>query len=170
MTLTDTSNGTFELVVQYLHTGKFILPANIRDSVETVTQLLDFAVLTDVLLIPNAHTAIGERLTSLLKPFTNGNANTRLPLHTEHLANALGLPEGHPIRVLIVQACVFMYLRSIHRLQKFKFEKELREIDGFAADMFCEVDKVMRLKGKNRGLVFAGEVWVCPMTGEQGRL
>lgn len=92
----------------------------------------------------------------LLGPFDDILSNikeilisSQLSLQPEHIRGASELPSGHGLRKLFAQACVKRYINDTIRDSKsFRFATEMDEVESFAADLFKEVDKVLRQRHK----------------------
>lgn len=93
------------------------------------------------------NTGLAERI-ELLGPFDNVVSSMeeilmsdRSALRPEHIRSAAELPSGHAVRALFAAACVKPYLHHVspkadfHDSLEFKLQKELDEIDSFAADL-----------------------------------
>lgn len=102
-----------------------------------IARLLSFLKLADrIMLLGSFNEVIGAIKALLLE--------SRSSLQPEHIRSATELPAGHGVRKLFAQASVRDYLASRFSGTKkgyFKFEKELEEVEGFAADLFKEYDQ-----------------------------
>jgi predicted Zn-dependent protease len=65
--------------------------------------------------------------------------NTEL-INSEHIVSAVHLPEGHEVRKILAATSVKGYLKK----DKYKFEKETKEILGFSSNLLKEVKNALK--------------------------
>jgi hypothetical protein len=127
--LEETTAKTFDLVIQWIYTGKLILPATPTSAAETFTQLLGFVKLADRLNLLGPLDTVVSSMKALL-------VSDRDLLKPVHIREAAELPREHAVRSLFADACVreyTLFLRIPGRV--FRFPAELKEIDSFALDL-----------------------------------
>lgn len=149
LTLKDTNSDAFELVIQWMYTGHFVLPAIVQTDADSISRILDFLNAADFLdLIGSPYRVVADAIKEKL-------IKSREVLESAHILKAMALPSEHLTRKLVLQACVGLYFISLGGSWKyerkysttrspFKFEKELTQLDGFAADLFRLYDEVRR--------------------------
>lgn len=116
---------------------------------------------------------------SLLGPFdvllrrmrTTLVSSNRLLLPS-HIRRAAELPRGHEVRKLIAQACVAPYISDskVQGSREFRFGVELREVEAFAADLFCEYNLVVRQGSVEMDSGRLSFLFTDPLTGRPVRL
>ncbi|KAJ6102136.1 hypothetical protein N7486_004563 [Penicillium sp. IBT 16267x] len=127
---------------------------------ERISALIEFARFADMCLISEELFDLIERNLSLVILNSQSNSAqddtslddtsldasldaTSLHLHhvtKDHIGSAMRLPMGNPVRKLMVKACVGNFLGPT----MFKFERETRDIDDFAADLLCTVRDTLK--------------------------
>jgi len=156
--LKDTTADAFELVIQWIYTGNLVLPAIVQTDTDAISRILDFLNAADFLdLDGNPYPAVVEELKARL-------IKSREALNSAHIIKAMALPSEHTTRKVIMQACIGLYFISLGAswtyerhyttsMFPFKFDKELTQVDGFAADLFRLCDEVRRTKDSSWGSV-----------------
>lgn len=83
---------------------------------------------------------------------------SRTKLESNHIILVAKLPHGHPLRLLLAEACVMAYVKSLqlgpdgingrrsHRRLRFRFQQELDTLDSFASDIQRLFQKIMAAK------------------------
>jgi hypothetical protein len=127
--LEETTSKTFDLIIQWIYTGKLILPTSSSGAAETFTQLLAFVRLADRLDLVGPFDSVISSMKSLL-------VKHRELLMPMHVRDAVELPREHAVRSLFADACVKEYTKALRSSKEvFKFHMELKEIDSFASDL-----------------------------------
>jgi hypothetical protein len=89
-----------------------------------ITTYLAFLVLCDKLLLrENCNKEIAGKIWSCLFSCSDR-------LQAEHLRNAAELPSGHAVRKLFAEATVKDFVLARKRGEPFRFETELKEVEG----------------------------------------
>ena len=65
-------------------------------------------------------------------------------LQSEHLITAVRLPSGHAVRKPFAKATMTEFVLARKRRRPFKFETELKELEGYAADLLGTCGGVFR--------------------------
>jgi hypothetical protein len=114
-----------------------------------LTQLLEFLTLSDFLGLLGPLDPITQQIRSIL--------SNRANLRSEHIDRAMKQLPGTQAREIILKACVGPYLVSLGwnyidkppvAISDFRFKEELKNLDGFAAELFQLFDETMRKKEK----------------------
>lgn len=127
--LEETTAKTFDLVIQWIYTGKFILPVTSTSASETFDQLLGFVKLADRLNLLGPLDTVVASMKALL-------VSDRDLLKPVHIRAAAELPREHVVRLLFADACAREYTLFVRSASKgFKFSAELKEIESFAFDL-----------------------------------
>lgn len=135
---------SFSMLIEWIYLGR--VDDNTARTEEQISALIEFARFADMCMVSQElFDLIGHSLSRVIR---HSRCNTvqyhhysRLHYVTkEHIGSAMRLPLGNPVRNLIVKACVRDFLRPAN----FKFEKEIREIDNFAADLLCTVQNTLK--------------------------
>lgn len=116
------------------------------DGPRVIAAYLGFFILADRIDLLGPFNTIISRMDSTL-------ALSEHALQPEHIRAAAQLPRGHPVRKLFAQACTLSYMADINnRLpnNKFRFRKELADIESFASDLLQEFDYHQRLRQNPR--------------------
>jgi hypothetical protein len=186
--LQDEDPEAFEMLIQYLYTGKVVIAsAKLEEdhhrhgagdaqgtnrefwskvikfdntvlkteafisrfyTTACLTRYLKFVVLHQRLLIDNGITIIINSMKHLLK---NDVHLSRYALTGDHVRTAMELPRRHPVRQLFAKAAVWDYCIStreeildLFRKDHYVFwlQKEVEELEGFAADLLPFVGKI----------------------------
>lgn len=155
MELGECTASIFHLVVQWVYTGRIILSDNLAaEKAESVNLMIDFLMLADRIQLLGQFDSVALMIKQvLIQDFTT--------LKSKHIESASLLPPGHPLRKMLAQACVRPYIHHIrppgHAIdskdprQVFGFQKELDEIDGFAADLLRASGEVLKMCDLNYG-------------------
>jgi hypothetical protein len=148
MTL-NTSTGVFELAIKWMYTGQLGPQVKAMTKFDYLTQLLEFLTLFDFLGLLGSSDPITEQIRSIL--FNRAN------LRSEHIDRAMKQLPGTQAREIILNACVGPYLESLGwsyvdgapgAISDFRFKEELKNLDGFAVELFQLFDETIRKKGK----------------------
>lgn len=135
----------FELLIQLVFTDAVSAPA--YSSLTTICDMfrgeikayLDLAVLCNKLLLQDNNDDI---FFHRMKMCILASRNSFSP---EHIRTAVTLPCGHVVRKLFAQAAVKDFMLSrIKGQPPFKFETELKELEGFAADLAFACGDIFR--------------------------
>ncbi|KAJ5545901.1 hypothetical protein N7494_003486 [Penicillium frequentans] len=135
---------SFSMLIEWIYLGR-INDTKARTE-EQISALIEFARFADMCMVSQElFDLIRHSLSRVIRysgcNLAQNHYYTRLYYVTkEHIGSAMRLPLGNPVRDLIVQACVRDFLRPTN----FKFEKEIREIDNFAADLLCTVQNTLK--------------------------
>ncbi|KAE8320740.1 hypothetical protein BDV39DRAFT_211390 [Aspergillus sergii] len=135
------SNQSFQLLLQWLYLGRFILGK--KSPAESISAMIELARLADMLSIDNMESPAMEyiRATILANPppdngswFRDPNTNIHhiTPGHVDAVSH---LPKGHSVRMLLVKAAIDAYLHC----DDFKFSEEIRNVPDLAADVLEEL-------------------------------
>ncbi|KAJ0418469.1 hypothetical protein BJY00DRAFT_324928 [Aspergillus carlsbadensis] len=136
------SNRSFELLLQWLYLGRFILAD--ESPTDRITAMIELARLADMAEIHDANMdaqiARFIQSTVLDNPPKDNNwrrsPNTNIHhITTEHIAAASHLPKGHPVRLLFARASIDAYLHS----EDFRFSNEFHDVPEFAGDLLHEL-------------------------------
>lgn len=122
-------------------------PALLKSATEeAITKHLAFLVLCDRLLLrENCDEEIAIKVKdNILK--------CRDALNAKHLRSAAGLPSGHAVRTLFAEATVKDFVLARKRREPFKFEMELKEVEGYAADLLLAC-------GRTFGSTYVRTMW-----------
>jgi hypothetical protein len=144
----------FELVIQWLFTGTVVLSltrlvTKLKDRKEErkrvkaaneakVTGYLAFLTLCDKLLLRED---CGEDIVGKIKDCLVVCSDA---LQSEHLVAAARLPSGHAVRRLFAEATVKDFVLAKKRRKPFRFETELKELEGYAADLLFACGGIFR--------------------------
>jgi hypothetical protein len=127
----------FDMVVQFIYTGDFVFPASAEASPALkIDVLLDFIILSDMLLLGSNDTAIAK-----MKELIKKSASSLQPRHVREATERL--PSGHELREVFALACVWPYIVKQNSKQltrynstPFKFVREVGELECFASELF----------------------------------
>ena len=134
---------SFGLLIEWLYTSQLHLKAPTLE--EEVSLVIEFARLADMCQVEGMEMLLAEHIKALVL----GNAPQRIAsvnnsfFMSQHIVNAAKLWRGHPVRSIIAAASVEGYIRQ----DKFRFQTEVREIPGYAADLLEEVNKAVKACG-----------------------
>jgi hypothetical protein len=163
---------TFELVIQWMYLSDIVLPhphepakdraaaGTVTDPVylggehaaenssippsapaasHTITTYLAFFKLADALGLLGPFDAILDRITAALQ-------SSEEALQAAHIHEASELPRGHAVRRMFARACLRSYVQEtmVALRGEYRFAREVREIEGFAADLFYEFGEAVR--------------------------
>jgi len=178
MYLEDVTMDAFEVILQWvcLGTGPMDDRAGETKSAE-ITRLLEYAELADRLDLLGANTFFVDRIREILK-------ESSTYLSKGHIRSALRLPWGHGIREVFAQSTVAAYLASLRltllqtvetrkknssretvKARPFRFETELDELEGYAADLQKAQREILRTREIKS---YEGIDTACdPITGEK---
>lgn len=105
----------------------------------TMESALDFMVLTDKLLIqPCPAQQIADQYVA--KFIINDNG-----LSAENIRRAYSILSGNPIAKVFAEHATLSYVQSMSNWQEFIFERELKEVPGFAIDLLASVRQASRM-------------------------
>jgi hypothetical protein len=164
---------TFDLVIQWIYTGKVILPgSSFRDlsckdissqkisdqqASSVIDEYLEFLEIADRLLLNSIghEKAVCVQLELIIK-------QNRHSLRACHIENALRLRFRHPLRNLFAEIYCRDYLKIHHGFDKSavavgnvsNFDDNLLKIEGFAADMFFAMRKSLETRPRARRITF----------------
>lgn len=116
-----------EMIIKYMLTGFIDGPKTAGN--EQISDLLKFFIVADYIGLLGSITGILGNMRRLLRN------DKRVSILSEHISIATHLPSSHPAIEWIADGCVVDYARSLFFQSTFKFEKEIMEEDGFAADL-----------------------------------
>jgi hypothetical protein len=145
----STSTGAFELAIKWMYTGRLGPPVKTMKSPDYLTQLLEFLALSDFLGLLGPLDPITQQIRYILSDRAN--------LRSEHLDRAMKQLPGTQAREIILKACVGPYLESLGwsyvdkvpgATSDFRFKEELKNLDGFAVELFQLFDETLRKKEK----------------------
>ncbi|KAJ5897494.1 hypothetical protein N7504_007782 [Penicillium tannophilum] len=135
---------SFSMLIEWIYLGRI---NDVRAQTEAkISALIEFARFADMCMVSQELFDLIRDSLSWVIRYSRCNTvqnhyYSRLHYVTkEHIGSAMRLPLGNPVRNLIVEACVRDFLRPTN----FKFEKEIREIDNFAADLLCTVQNTLK--------------------------
>jgi hypothetical protein len=139
------------MLVQWLYLGRVIF--NEPTPTECITAAIEFVRLADMCEVTGMENLIAEHIKAIIlanpAPEIEGirdpNTNTYC-LVGQHITSAVLLPDGHPVRKLIVTAAVEGYVRR----DKHPFSKEIRESHNFAVDLLLAVKETLRTVGHGK--------------------
>ena len=146
MTL-NTSTGVFELAIKWMYTGQLGPQVKTMKNSDYLTQLLEFLTLSDFLGLLGPLDPITQQIRSIL--------SNRANLRSEHIDRAMKQLPGTQAREIILKACVGPYLESLGwsyvdrapgAFSIFRFKEELKNLDGFAIELFQLFDETVRKK------------------------
>ena len=130
---------------------------------ESLSAAIELARIADLYSVAD----IGVRMAEHIKALINDSrppyyywydSNTYL-IDSKHVASAVHLPQGHPVREILAAASVKGYFKK----GKDKFAKEAREIPGFSSDLLEAVKGALKgMKSDRHGVSFTD-----PITGQQ---
>lgn len=137
---------SFKLLLQWLHLGRVFFGT--LTPKETITAAIEFVRIADMCGVTGMETLMAEHIkaTIINNPPPHSTASSRAPdtntchLTSRHIISGMHLPEGHPVRRLLVAAAVEGYLREDNH----KFLKESQECTVFAADLLKAVKDTLK--------------------------
>ncbi|KAH8814085.1 hypothetical protein F5882DRAFT_344366 [Hyaloscypha sp. PMI_1271] len=131
----NTSTGVFELAIKWMYTGQLGPQVKTMKNSDYLTQLLEFLTLSDFLGLLGPLDPITQQIRSIL--------SNRANLRSEHIDRAMKQLPGTQAREIILKACVGPYLETF---SVFRFKEELKNLDGFAIELFQLFDETVRKK------------------------
>lgn len=135
---------SFSMLIEWIYLGR--INDDTAQTEERLSALIEFARFADMCMVPKELFELIRRSLSRVirySHYNNAHDEPHLHLHyvtREHIDSAMRLPTGNPVRRLMVKACVRDFLGPT----TFKFEKEIRKIDNFAADLLWMVRSTLR--------------------------
>ncbi|KAF4627603.1 hypothetical protein G7Y89_g10550 [Cudoniella acicularis] len=145
------SQPSFEMLLRYIYTGKTKVPAGLAAD-QKISLLLELVRLGEMCAVTGlvqmdkfAAYKIRQIILENPGPKDNRHHFDRSPdtntfcISSQHIASAMVLPKGHPVRRVLVSATVEGYIRG----RTPKFAREITEIDGFAADLLAQVKRTL---------------------------
>ncbi len=163
MTL-DTSTGVLKIAIKWMFTGTVGPKPKTMKQSDYLAQLLEFLTLSDFLGLLGPLTPVTAEISSILK--SRGN------LVSDHIKHAMKQSPGSEARTILLRACVRPYLQSLGWtcvnnmpgvISNFRFRTEMKELDGFAGELFRLYDGTIRKKQR----VTHGQIMVKdPLTGD----
>ena len=135
MELKECTAATFSMVVQWTYTGLVNPPHGQPETIaKELDNLIDFLVLADRIDLLGTFEGFVKTIRSYI-------IKNRSILKGEHIQLGFSLPKGHPLRKTLIDACMApfaFYMTGLYQKQnllRFDFEKEMNELDEFAADL-----------------------------------
>lgn len=132
---------SFSMLIEWIYLGR--INDTKAQTGEQIPALIEFARFADMCMVSQELFDLIRHSLSRAIRYSRVQNHYYSRLHyvtKEHIGSAMRLPLGNPVRDLIVQACVRDFLKPTN----FKFEKEIREIDNFAADLLCTVQNTLK--------------------------
>ncbi len=135
---------SFEMLLQWLYQERFVLKSlNPQDA---ITSIIEFVRIADMCQVTGMESLMAEHIKATIKGgttpsyiFVSRERNTRY-LMSQHIISASFLPDGHPVRDILAEACVEDYL--VH--DDHKFVREARDIPNFAVDLLKAVKTTLK--------------------------
>ncbi|KAL2065053.1 hypothetical protein VTL71DRAFT_4193 [Oculimacula yallundae] len=136
-----------------------------NENAQSVSRLLAFLKLAHDIELLGPFSSVVEEIRATITSF-------RSALLPGHIRVAAVFSSGHPVRTLIAEACTrafasysFPRLVDGKKAATFRFEKELDELDGFAADLIREYTKASKKKVVSTKKDTPPEYWcIDPLT------
>lgn len=156
MTL-QTTITAFEHATKWMFTGNIAFSMiQSQSPVILLSQAIDFLKLVHFLQLVGPFTQPMETAKSVL-------VTARQTLTSQNIEDILELPDDHPLRILVLKACVKLYVdsnRSGARTWDYQ-HREFMTIDGYAAGLFKYFDVAFRKKTKDHMIKdpLAGELF-----------
>jgi hypothetical protein len=130
---------SFQMLVQWVCLGRVIFGECAPDV--SITMAIEFARLADMCRVTGMESLMAEHIKATIlanpAPADNKWSEGRPPdtnthwLTSNHITSGIALPEGHPVRIILVAATVEEYLRR----HSYKFEEETSSVPEFSADL-----------------------------------
>lgn len=136
VTLDEADHLSFDLLVQWIYYYAVVLPCSDTKSpaAADLTKYLNFLELATYLQIDGPC----ETCIELMEKLLNSDPKCLEPVHIQNAAKFL--PRGNPVVQLFAHHCVEPYMRSKYSIaHPFRFENELRDLDGFAFALLSQL-------------------------------
>ena len=135
---------SFSMLLEWIYLGR--INDDPAQPEQRISALIEFARFADMCMVSKeVFDLIRSKLSGVIRDSQTNSGEKDSHLHLqhvtkEHINSAMRLPMGNPVRNLMVKACVRDFLGPT----TFKFEKEIRETDSFAADLLCTVKNTLK--------------------------
>lgn len=157
------SPGSFLMLVQWLTSGRVNFGE--MEPEKAITCTIEFVRIADMYKVTGMETLMAERIKAIILAHRADADGRSSPPHSntdyltsQHINSALLLPEGHPVRRLLVSAVVKGYFLD----KEPRFWKEAQENAEFAIDLLKEVKNTLNSLRSGRSMV----TFMDPIRGE----
>lgn len=135
------------MLVQWLYLGRVLFSES--TPTECITATIEFVRLADMCDVTGMETLMAEHIKAIIlanpapeygaTAIRDPDTNTYC-LVGQHITSAVLLPDGHPVRKVLVTAAVEGYIRR----DKHRLLKEIRESPNFAVDLLLQVKETLK--------------------------
>jgi hypothetical protein len=142
------STRSFEMLVQWVCLGRIVFEDSLP--AEAIALSIEFTRLTDMCKITGAESFMAQHIKDIIMAdaplhtvgvYSSRDHNANLyAITSQNIESTANLPDRHPVRGIVAKAMVESFLLT----DDHKFQKEIHEIPGFAADVLAAIKATLK--------------------------